>query len=375
MARFHLNPEARVDRVPVSLLEPHERQRAQEFFEHTAGGRETPLHHLSHLAAHLGLADILLKDETDRFGLPAFKILGVSFAMERLLAEGRLHRGGVVACATAGNHGLAVARAARLHGLEARVYVPEVTELARRAAIERQGATVIVVPGRYETAVQQAADEARRRGWVVVADTSWSGYEEIPRWIMTGYTWLLDEAERQWQPEPPPDLVLVPAGVGGLAASVASWLTERDSGTRPYLIVCEPVAAACVLESLRARRPVRVEGPLATAMAGLRCAEISPMTWRTLATVVDGCVAVTDAEVEEAMRRLASPLGPDPAIAAGASGACSLAALVAVATDPGLAPVRAASRLTPSSRALVVCTEGPTDPEHYAQVVRNAPRA
>jgi diaminopropionate ammonia-lyase len=373
VARYHLNPDARGCRAPTSLLEAGERRLARDFFR-SAAGRSTPLRHLMHLAASIGLGDLLLKDETERLGLNAFKILGVSFAIERLLADGRLPSNGTVTCATAGNHGRAVARAARARGLEARIYVPAVTEATRRAAIASEGADVIVVPGSYEAAVRQAADDARRHGWLVVADTSWPGYEEIPRWIMTGYTRLLDEAARQWRPLPPPEIVLVQAGVGGLAAAVASWLVDRYGADRPFVIVCEPESAACALESARAGRPVSVGGPGATAMAGLRCAEISPMVWPVLATAVDGFIAVADTEVEVAMRRLADPVASDPAVTAGASGACGVAALLALATDADLGPLRDASRLAPSSRALVICTEGPTDPAHFERVVGHAAR-
>jgi diaminopropionate ammonia-lyase len=163
--------------------------------------------------------------------------------------------------------------------LGAKVYVAAATSATRIEAIEKEGAEVIAVDGNYDDAVKQAAREAKLHGWQVISDTSWPEYEEIPRWIMLGYTRLMTEAETQWLPEPPPDAVIVQAGVGGLACAVVSWLCQRYGTKRPFVIVCEPASAACFLESSRAGKPVTLNGPFNTIMAGLRCGEVSPMAW------------------------------------------------------------------------------------------------
>jgi diaminopropionate ammonia-lyase len=328
----------------------------------------TPLHRLSGLAASLGIGDLLLKDESSRFGLSAFKVVGVAYAVDRLAREGAIGPSSTLVCATAGNHGRAVARAARDRGLAAKVFVPAATATARIDAIAGEGAEVVAVPGPYEAAVERAAEEGGLSGHVVVSDTSWPGYDRIPLLIMAGYTHLLEEAQAQWQPEAAPDVVIVQAGVGGLATAVTGWAARRPAAERPFVIVAEPEHAACVLLSLRTGGPATVGGGLETVMAGLRCADISPAVWPVLRDGVDACVAVSDEAAEEAMRRLAHPSGTDPAVTAGASGACGVAALMAIASSPDLLRVRVAARLDQQSRVLAINTEGATEPEHYGRV-------
>jgi diaminopropionate ammonia-lyase len=320
----------------------------------------------------MSVADIYLKDESSRLGVNAFKILGVSYAISQLLHEKRIGAGSVLICATTGNHGRAVARVAREQKLEARVYVPADTVAARTRAIELEGAVVVRVDGNYDDAVRLAAEDARLHGWQIISDTAWPGYEEIPRLIMAGYTKLMDEAEGQWAPEPPPDVVLIQAGVGGLACAVVSWLCHRLGRQRPFTIICEPASAACYLESARAGKPVLLSGPFNTRMAGLASGEVSSTAWPTVLTAADAFVATDDEPSFKVMRELAQPVDGDPAIIAGASGACGLAVLLEVLHDKGLRPVREAACLNANSRTLVINTEGATDPELYAQVVAGA---
>ena len=369
MTSFVLNPRARSS-SPPAIFDDRDYATARAFFAARRDATPTPLRHLHELAAAIGVRDVLLKDETERFGLNAFKVLGVSFAIHQLLDQGRLGPDGVVVTATSGNHGRAVAAAARRAGVQARIYVPTVTEDARRAAIVEEGATLVVVDGSYEDAVREAARQAATNGWTVVSDTSWTGYEEIPRWIMLGYAELLSEASQQWG-DRPPDVVFVQVGVGGLACAVAAWLAHHFGAARPFVIACEPSATACAMESVRAGRPVVVGGALRTVMAGLRCAEISPMVWPVLSGAVDAFVAIEDETTEAAMRRLATPLGTDPVVTAGASGACGIASLLATMAEPELEALRRASGLSPTSRAFAICTEGPTDPDHYQRVMRD----
>lgn len=366
MTTLLLNPAARAS-TPPALFEADDYDAARAFFESPSEAAPTPLHHLRQLAGAIGVRDVLLKDETKRLGLNAFKILGVSYALHQLIDQRRLGPNDVVVSATSGNHGRALAAAARRAGVQARIYVPLVTEASRREAITEEGATLVVVDGTYEDAIREAAREAETYGWTVVSDTSWLGYEQIPRWIMLGYTAILAEASRQW--DEAPDVVFVQAGVGGLACAVAGWLAHRFGAARPFVIACEPTATACAMESVRAGRPVVVGGSLRTVMAGLRCAEISPIVWPVLAGTIDAFVAIDDETTEAAMRRLATPLGDDPRISAGASGACGIAALLATMAEPGLAALREACCLSPTSRVLAICTEGPTDPAHYRRVV------
>jgi diaminopropionate ammonia-lyase len=242
------------------------------------------------------------------------------------------------------------------------VYVPAGSPASVVDALRGEGADVVVTDVGYDDTVRLMARDAASRGWTIVSDTSWEGYEEIPRWIMAGYTRLMDEAAAQWG-DSPPDVVIVQAGVGSLAGAVAAMMpgvgfrranSETDSR---YLVIAEPEGSACVQASVRAGRRVSLDSCAPTAMLGLKCAEVSPLAWRALEGRVDAAIGVSEAQVRDAMTRLASPLGGDPAIHAGPSGACGVAALFALMRDPALASTRASLGLGSSSRVLAIVTE------------------
>ena len=328
----------------------------RQFYQSTPDAVATPLRHFRGLAAELGLRDVLIKDETSRFGLPAFKIAGARYAVARLV-EGRRHAVGDLACATAGNHGRAVAYAGRLHGRGVHVYVPARTAASRVNALRAEGADVVITRVGYDETVRLMARDAADRGWIIVSDTAWPGYEEIPRAIMAGYTWLMDEAAAQWN-ELPPDVVIVQAGVGSLAGAVAGWLQHCPG---PRLVIVEPVGSACVQASLRAGKRVTLKTCGPTPMVGLRCAEVSTISWPVLESVVDAAIGVPDSLASDAIQRLAWPAARDDAlITTAASGAAGLAGLLALAHDPDLAPIRTALRIGPTTRVMVIVTEGQT---------------
>jgi diaminopropionate ammonia-lyase len=197
------------------------------FFDGHTSLRPTPLTSLPHLARTLGLGAVLAKDETARFGLNAFKLLGARFAIEQLIGEGAVRPGDTLVCASEGNHGRAVAHTARAVGCAARVYLSESVAQARADAIAGEGAVVVRVPGTYDDAVRVAAAEAAEHGWTVISDTSWPEYERIPRLIMLGYSWMVDEMVSAMPPGWRPDVIFVPGGVGGLLA------TLEDPAARP----------------------------------------------------------------------------------------------------------------------------------------------
>lgn len=350
------------------MFTPAEYNDVQAFFDSRPELLPTPLVRLPGLAAEVGLAGILVKDESARFGLNAFKIVGVAYAVDRLL-RGRTV--GTLVCATEGNHGRAVARAARERGLRAVVYIRETADPARLEALRQEGAELALVAGSYDDAVRRMARDAQSMPRaIIVSDTSWSGYEAVPRAIMAGYTWIMTEASRQWGAAPP-GVVVVQAGVGGLAGAVASWLVARcGPAERPRLICAEPEAAACVRASLAAGRPVSIAAG-DTIMAGLRCGEMSPIAFAPLAEAVDDCVTVADRAAVAAMRLLAEPVSGDPVVNAGPSGACGLAALLAyVRSAPHAAP-RGNRGAALGPCALVINTEGATDPARYARTARS----
>jgi diaminopropionate ammonia-lyase len=321
------------------------------------GARPTPLHRLPGLAARIGIGELLVKDESSRFGLPAFKIVGAQYAIARLLAEPRRVRVTDLACATAGNHGRAVARAASELGLASHVYVPVGTSQIAVDALRSEGAHVVMTSDDYDKTVRLMADDAGDSGWTIVSDTAWDGYEQIPRWIMAGYTRILEEAAQQWG-DAPPDLVIVQAGVGSLAGAVAGWLVSTFGQSWPRLVIAEPAGAACVTHSLRAGELVKLQSCAPTAMAGLRCAEVSPLAWRALEPVVDAAVGIGDDQAAEAREWLAHPSLDDPEIRAGASGAAGIGALIALLHATQLSRLRDALGVSRSTRAMAIVTEG-----------------
>ena len=328
------------------------------------GYAPTPLVDLPALAADLGLGRIRIKDEGGRFGLGSFKALGGAYAVERALAA-RAGQGALtVCCATDGNHGRSVAWGAQKLGARAVIFVHETVSEARAEAIARYGAEVIRTPGNYDDSVREADRQARENGWVVVSDTSYPGYVEIPRDVMQGYGVMVAEALEQMQGARPTH-AFVQGGVGGLAAAVMAGLWLTADGAPPTVTVVEPETAACLLESARAGKPVAVTGDLETIMAGLACGEPSLIAWPVLAQGAAAFMAISDALAEEAMRLLAKGAG-GARLTIGESGVAGLAGLICAARDP---EQRAALGLGPTSDVLLIGSEGDTDPEAYARIV------
>lgn len=350
----------------------------------------TPLRSLPAMAAGLGLAAVHVKDEGLRLGLDSFKALGGSYAVIRLVLEEASRQLGrpvdvaeigapevraiaadmTFACATDGNHGRSVAQGAELVGARAAIFVHSRVSEARVTAIARFGAQMIRVDGTYDETVAEAARVAAGRGWIVVSDTSWPGYERIPRLVMQGYTAMVREALRELAE--PPTHVFVQAGVGGVAAAVAAHLSLVLGDRRPVFVVVEPARAACLFETARAGHPVKIAHGEPTVMAMLECYEPSLVAWAILSRVADAFMTVGEEEAVAAMNCLARPTGNDPAIVAGESGGAGLAGLLHTTADSGM---RAALKLDAKSRVLVFNTEGATDPERYRELVGMSPAA
>ncbi len=350
----------------------------------------TPLHTLPAFAAEVGVGAVHIKDEGFRLGLGSFKALGGSYAVIRLVLEeasrqlGRridvaeLHApevcsiasGMSVTCATDGNHGRSVAQGAQLVGARAAIFVHAGVSHERVAAIARFGAQMIRVEGTYDDSVGEAARVAGERGWTIVSDTSWPGYERVPGLVMQGYTAMVREAMRQL-PELPTH-VFVQAGVGGVAAAVAGHLALLLGDQRPTFVVVDPARAACLFETARAGHLVKIEQGAPTVMAMLECYEPSLVAWRVLSRVADAFMTVDEEDAVAVMNRLARPSGNDPAIVAGESGGVGLAGLIRAAADPG---IRAALGLSEASRVFVINTEGATDPARYTELVGLRPDA
>lgn len=331
--RAFVNDRLRPELVPPPTTE------ATRFHATLAGYRPTPIHELRALAAELELGFVGVKDESDRLGLPAFKVLGASWAIERTLAV-RPDVEALVA-ASAGNHGRAVAHVARQRGLRCRVFLPARSSEARRTAIAGEGAEVVIVDGTYEDAVDAASRAGAEHEAAEIADV---GTSDTAHWVIDGYATLFAELAG----EPAADVLLVPIGVGSLGAAAARHAAR--SGSR--LVGVEPSMAACLTASLAAGAPTRVPTP-GTTMAGLDCAEVSGAAWPTLRDGVHGTVCVTDGEVDAAVGELAGV-----GLEIGESGAAPLAALRALVTDARCAELRERLGLDERSRALLIATEG-----------------
>lgn len=343
----------------------------------------SPLVPAPELAAHLGLGELHVKDESVRLGLPSFKILGASWGVYRALQErlGRIapwstvgelahalqeHKPLALAAATDGNHGRAVARVAGWLGLEARIFVPRGTARARIAAIEGEGASCEVVDGGYDDAVARSAQEADDR-CLVISDTSWPGYTDVPRWVIEGYStifWEIDE-ELERRAAAPPDVVLIQLGVGALGAAAALHFRRAELAPGPVLIGVEPERAACVLASLQAGRIVTIPGPQDSIMAGLNCGTPSRVAWPIVAKGFHAVVAIGDDPARRGMRLLA-----EAGLVAGETGAAGVGGLLELRASESAASLG----LTGDARVLVLSTEGATDPSSYERIVGVPPR-
>ena len=339
----------------------------------------TPLVDAPKLAEELGVGKVWVKDESWRLGLPAFKITGASWAVYKAL-EARLGALGewddldglrarlapslplTLAAATDGNHGRAVARMAKMLGLGARIFVPDDMAPARMEAIKSEGAEVVVVRGTYDEAVARSAGEANDR-CLVISDTSWPGYVDVPAWVIDGYATILwevsDELERRGEEEP--TLVVVQMGVGAFAAAVARHFRSPGVAPRPKMLGVEPAGAACVLASVEAGKLVHVPGPHDSIMAGLNCGSPSVVAWPVVSRGIDLFVSVDDGWPRRAMRALARS-----GIVSGETGAAGLAGLLALVDD---GEARNALDLAPDTRVLLFNCEGATDPEAYKRIV------
>lgn len=345
----------------------------------------TPLYDLPDAAARCQVGRLCLKDESVRSPLGSFKALGAPIALVRQIL--RLHpdfepaailtgryaealRGYTVISATDGNHGRGLAAAAQDAGCRCVIVLHAHVSPEREQAIAAYGADIVRIAGNYDESVQEAARLAAAHGWQVIADTSYDGYEDIPRDVMQGYGAIAEEIVEQTSAQRgmPGAFthVFLQGGVGGMAAGLASYFWEYHGPQRPCFISVEPAQADCLLQSAIQGRPAKATGTVDSVMAGLACGETSPLAWRFLQPCVDAFMTIEDEQAIEAMRTLAQGSERDTPIVAGESGVAGLAALEWLRSDPQRSEQVG---LTAESRVLIISTEGATAPREYTRLV------
>lgn len=364
----------------------------KEFHHQMPNYHVTPLVKLGALAKSMELDGTYIKDESQRFGLKAFKVLGGSYAIYRFImrktGSEKLHFDEITsrnisaktgkltfATATDGNHGKGVAYVANKLGFKAEIYVPKATVPSRIEAIEQVGGRVTVIDGNYDKAVRQMAEDAAANDWIIISDTSWEGYKDIPEWVMQGYYTIFDEAREQLEVAgaKPPTHIFIQGGVGTLPASLVDYFRQVYVDEKPRIIIVEPENAACLFTSAeKADGTVHeVKGKLDTMMAGLACGKPNPLAWNILKKGADFFIKADDSVAAEGMQTYFNPIHGDQKIISGESGAVTMGVLKQLMTDEQNQEIKNMLALNEKSRVLLVNTERDTDPENFRRIVSN----
>ncbi|MBR4113407.1 MAG: diaminopropionate ammonia-lyase [Anaerotignum sp.] len=383
-----LNIKAAERREDISAFSVEEAAKAHRFHSTFSEYQETPLVSLEKLAEKMGVKSIYLKDESFRFGLNAFKVLGAGYAIaneigrrigkditelsaERILSKETKDAVGDITFVTAtdGNHGRGVAWTANQLGQKSVVYMPKGSALERLENIRKEGATADIMDMNYDEAVRLAQKMAEEKGWVVVQDTAWEGYEDIPRWIMQGYTTMGYEIMEQISEKP--THIFLQAGVGSMAGAMTGFFSNLYAEEKPMIVIVEPAKADCLYQTAKADdgKLHIVTGDMDTIMAGLACGEPCTIGWDVLKGYADAFIRCPEYMAADGMRLLAAPVKGDTAVVAGESGAAAFGAMANILLDEELAEYKNLLKLDENSRILCISTEGDTDQENYRNVV------
>lgn len=388
----HLSHKNKADAVSPACFGLEQAKKVRSFHQSFAEYSVTPLVQLKDLAAELGVQGIYVKDESYRFGLNAFKVLGGSYAiareigsrlglaeeelsLPRLLQQDVQERLGKLTFVTAtdGNHGRGVAWTAQRLGHKAVVFMPKGTAAERLENIRKLGAEASITDYNYDDSVRLARKYAAEHYGIVVQDTSWEGYEDVPLHIMQGYTTIGAEIVEQLAAygAVKPTHVFLQAGVGAMAGAMVGFIADYYKDARPIITIVEPNEADCLYRTALANdgRLHIVEGELASIMAGLCCGEPCSIGWQQLAAYADNFVAMPDKVAALGMRVLGNPIGSDTAVVSGESGAAGLGLAVAALREQELAQLKASLRLDAESVVLCLSTEGATDVANYRRIM------
>lgn len=383
---FVKNTKAAERRGDISAFFLEEAAKARAFHSSFPQYQETPLVSLPQLAEHLGVSSIFLKDESKRFGLNAFKVLGASYAIAQeigkraggqvlsakaLCAEDLRKEMGEITfvSATDGNHGRGVAWTAKQLGQKAVIYMPKGSATERLENIQKEGAEAEITELNYDDAVRLAQKMAEEKGWIMVQDTAWEGYEDIPRWIMQGYTTIGMEILEQIPKRP--THIFLQAGVGSMAGAITGFFSNAYQEEKPIIVIVEPAKADCLFQTAKADdgKLHYVTGDMDTIMAGLACGEPCTLGWEVLRGYADAFIRCPEYVAADGMRVLAAPYKDDPAIIAGESGAAAFGCMVNLLTDEAFREWKEALQLNEDSSILCISTEGDTDRENYRNIV------
>lgn len=350
---------------------------------------QTPLAHMPNTAKVLGLGDVYVKDESYRFGLNAFKVLGGSYSIGKYIAQ-RLGRDiaemdynslisedvkkelGELTFVTAtdGNHGRGVAWTANVLKQKSVVYMPKGSAIERLENIKAEGADALITDMNYDEAVRLANSKAEELGWVMVQDTAWDGYEEIPTWIMQGYMTMGLEAYEQLG-EKRPTHIFLQAGVGSLAGAICGFFSEVYKDNKPTIVIVEPDKADCIFQTAEAAdgKLRFVTGDMNTIMAGLACGEPNTIGWEVLRDHADYYISCPDYTAAKGMRILGNPVKGDDRVISGESGASTFGCVSEIMMNPEHKAIKEQLKLDENSTVLFFSTEGDTDKQNYLDIV------
>lgn len=317
----------------------------QNFHHKLPGYQPSPLIPLPELAKELSVRSVFIKDESNRLGLPAYKILGASWGTFRSIAkvtdlplDSSLDDLAKAAqkldirlfAATEGNHGRAVARMANILGIKATIYVAGFTDQPVKENIASEGASVITVEGIYDDAVAVANAEVQKTpNALLIQDVALEGYEELPNWIIDGYSTLPNEVEQQLTEQNiKPTIMVAPIGAGSLGHAVVCFC--KSEGRNIRVVTVEPETAACLNHNLRQGKHETIK-TTKTIMDGMNCGTVSPISWPILQQGVDASVVVTDKQCHQAIQDL-----EQQGVNSGPCGAGSLAAIRKLAAEQPL---------------------------------------
>lgn len=348
---------------------------------------ETSLHILKNYSKKVGIKNVFIKDESTRFGLNAFKVLGASFAIGKYidkminkdmseitfeyLKSGQWKKelkDITLVSTTDGNHGRGVAWTAKQLEVPCRIYMPKGSTENRLKNITDLGAYGEITEYNYDETVRLVNELAKKNGWTIIQDTAWEGYEDIPKWIMKGYSTLAKEVIKELK-ENIPTHIFLQAGVGAFAGVMASVFTEEYIKNPPKIILVEPSNAACFFKSSLNNKCTAVGGDLNTIMCGLACGEPNPLGYEILSRYCDVFLSVSDEMTKRGMKMLNKPLKDDPKIISGESGAVGMGVLDEIMTNPEYDKLKTYLELNEKSNVLIISTEGNTDPDVYKSII------